>query len=76
MNKDESQIEMVKDRPGHDRRYSINWQKIKKELGWQPQYSFEQALEQTIVWYQNHRDWWEKVKSGAYKQYYQQQYQS
>lgn len=76
MNKDEDQIEMVKDRPGHDRRYSINWQKIKKELGWQPQYSFEQALEQTIAWYQNHRDWWEKVKSGAYKQYYQQQYQS
>lgn len=76
MNKDESQIEMVKDRPGHDRRYSINWQKIKQELGWEPKYNFEQALQQTIDWYKTHLDWWQKVKSGSYQQYYQQQYRS
>lgn len=74
MNKTETEIEMVKDRPGHDRRYSINWEKIKRELNWEPQYSFEQALKLTIDWYQKHQSWWMRIKSGQYRQYYQQQY--
>lgn len=55
-------IKFVEDRPGHDRRYSINWSKIKKELGWRPQYSFLQALKLTIDWYKNNYQWWEKLK--------------
>lgn len=75
MGKPESEIVMFKDRPGHDRRYAINWSKIKKELGWQPKYSFETALGQTINWYKEHRSWWTRVKSGDYRHYYQKQYQ-
>ena len=75
MGKTESEIEMVKDRPGHDRRYAIDWTKIKSELGWQPQHSFEQALTKTINWYKDNRSWWEQVKNKTYQQYYQQQYQ-
>lgn len=71
---DESMIEYVKDRPGHDRRYSVDWSKAKKELGFEPQYDFDTYLKQTVVWYQENKDWWQKVKSGDYKQYYQRQY--
>ena len=76
MGKSQSEIEMIKDRPGHDRRYAINWHKIKSELGWEPKYSFREALEQTINWYKQNQAWWQQVKSGAYQQYYQKQYQS
>lgn len=63
MNKKEKEyLEFVDDRPGHDRRYSINWSKIKKELGWRPQYSFLQALKLTIDWYKNNYQWWRKLK--------------
>jgi dTDP-glucose 4,6-dehydratase len=62
MGKNESFIEFVKDRPGHDHRYSINWLKIKKELGWQPRYNFNEALEKTIQWYLKNKDWWEKIR--------------
>jgi dTDP-glucose 4,6-dehydratase len=62
MGKSEDLIEYVKDRPGHDRRYSLDWTKIKK-LGWQPQYQFEEALRQTIKWYQDNKQWWQKLKS-------------
>jgi dTDP-glucose 4,6-dehydratase len=74
MNKDESMIEYVKDRPGHDRRYAIDWSKINKELGWQPKYEFETALQDTVKWYTENQDWWKKIKSGEYLQYYKQQY--
>lgn len=74
MGKDESCIEYVKDRPAHDRRYAIDWSKIHNKLGWSPQYSFDDALEMTIHWYQSHEDWWKRVKSGAYKEYYKKQY--
>ena len=60
--KPEDLIEYVKDRPGHDRRYSLDWTKI-KALGWQPQYQFEEALRQTIKWYQDNKQWWQKLKS-------------
>jgi len=66
--------EFVKDRPGHDRRYAVDWQKIKKELGYQPKYDFDQWLEKTVEWYLNNETWWKKVKSGEYQQYYRKQY--
>jgi dTDP-glucose 4,6-dehydratase len=74
MGKSEASLQFVKDRPGHDRRYGINWQKINKELGWQPQFDFDEALEKTINWYKQHKNWWQRVKSGDYQSYYQKQY--
>ena len=62
MGKPEGLIEYVKDRPGHDRRYSLDWTKI-KALGWQPQYQFAEALRQTIKWYQDNKQWWQVLKS-------------
>ncbi len=75
MNKDESAIEFIKDRPGHDRRYAIDWSKIKNELGWQPEFDFDTYLKKTIDWYKNNQDWWKKIKSGEYQNYYKKQYQ-
>ncbi len=63
MGKDESSIEYVKDRPGHDRRYAVDFSKIKNELGWEPQHSFEQWLEKTVQWYSKNEDWWRPLKS-------------
>ena len=57
----------VTDRPGHDHRYAIDFSKIKNELGWQPSYSFEQGMEQTVEWYLNHQEWCENVTSGKYQ---------
>lgn len=74
MNKGEEMIEYIKDRPGHDRRYAVDWHKIKKELGFTPKYDFEQALTQTIKWYQQNQEWWKRVKNGSYQEYYQKQY--
>jgi len=62
MGKDESEIEYVKDRPGHDRRYAIDWSKINKELGWKPEHGFNEYLEQTINWYKNNQEWWRRIK--------------
>lgn len=70
----EEMIEMVKDRPGHDRRYAIDWTKIKNELGWEPRHNFEQALRTTVDWYKNNQEWWRHVKSGEYQDYYSRQY--
>ena len=74
LGKDESWIEFVKDRPGHDRKYDVDWSKIKNELGWEPQHSFDEWLEKTVNWYQENRSWWERIKSGEYADYYQKQY--
>jgi dTDP-glucose 4,6-dehydratase len=73
LERDESLIEFVKDRPGHDRRYALEWAKIKR-LGWGPQAKFEQALKETVAWYQENPGWWQRVKSGEYLKYYQAQY--
>jgi len=62
MGKDETQIEYVKDRAGHDRRYSVDWSKINKELGWKPTVSFEEGLKKTIEWYQLNQEWWKPLK--------------
>lgn len=73
LGKPESLIQFVKDRPGHDRRYSINCDKI-KALGWRSRHTFEQALEKTVRWYVEHEEWWRPLKSGEYKEYYRRQY--
>lgn len=62
MGKTENDIEFVKDRPGHDRRYAIDWTKINKELGWSPKHSFDEALQDTIEWYKKNESWWKKLK--------------
>jgi len=74
LNKPESLITFVQDRPGHDRRYAITPNKIEKELGWKPSRSFEAGMAETITWYLNNRPWWEKIKSGAYREYYERMY--
>lgn len=67
-------IRFVKDRPGHDRRYAIDWKKAKTELGWEPEKRFEDGLRQTIAWYHHSQDWVRRVKNGAYMEYYAKQY--
>jgi len=70
----EEMIETVKDRAGHDRRYAIDFSKIKNELGWSPRTSFEEGMKKTVEWYKNNREWWQKIKSGEYLEYYKKQY--
>jgi len=74
LGKPESLITYVKDRPGHDRRYAIDAGKIRKELGWSPRFTFEQALPLTIGWYKGNGAWLQRVRSGAYREYYARQY--
>jgi len=74
LGKDENLIDFVKDRPGHDRRYAIDWSKIKNELGWQPLHNFDEWLEKTVQWYKENKEWWENVKTGEYQSYYKKQY--
>ncbi len=76
LGKDESNIEFVKDRPGHDRKYDVDWSKIKRELGWEPEHGFDEYLEKTVEWYKTHEQWWKRVKSGEYEDYYKKQYES
>ena len=71
--RDESLIEHVTDRPGHDRRYSLASEKL-RGLGWQARVGFEQGLEQTVQWYRDNAWWWEPIRSGAYREYYARQY--
>ena len=74
--KPESLMVTVKDRPGHDRRYAITSEKIEKETGWRAEMDFELGLESTVEWYVANRDWVSHVKSGAYRDYYTQNYGS
>jgi dTDP-glucose 4,6-dehydratase len=67
-------ITYVKDRPGHDRRYAMNISKIRSELGWQPQFSLEAGLRQTVTWYLNHSHWWRPLLSEDYQTYYCKMY--
>ncbi|HHT9152998.1 MAG TPA: dTDP-glucose 4,6-dehydratase [Candidatus Hypogeohydataceae bacterium YC40] len=73
LGKDKSLIQHVKDREGHDRRYSMSSSKV-LQLGWKPRVNLEQGLKETIQWYLNNRPWWEKIKRGRYAKYYQKQY--
>jgi len=70
----EDMIEYVKDRPGHDLRYAIDSNKAKKELNWEPLISFEEGIKKTIEWYKKNKEWWQRIKSGEYKDYYEKQY--
>jgi len=74
LGKPETLIRHVEDRPGHDRRYAIDATKIRSELGWQPKYAFEDGIRETIEWYLTHRQWWEEVRTGAYREYYTKLY--
>jgi len=74
LGKDESMMEYVKDRLGHDRRYAIDATLIKKELGWEPQIDFATGLAQSVQWYIDNKSWWEDIKTGAYLKYYEEQY--
>ena len=71
--RDESLIEFVTDRPGHDRRYSLSSDKV-RALGWEPQMRFDQGLERTVAWYRDNAWWWEPIRSGEYRAYYQRHY--
>ena len=72
--KGEDLIQFVKDRPGHDRRYAMDSTKARAVLQWEPKHSFEEGMQATVDWYLKNRSWWERVRSGAYQDYYQQQY--
>jgi len=67
-------IEHVKDRPGHDRRYAIDAAKVRAELGWTPRIAFSDGLAQTVDWYVQNRGWWERVRTGEYRTYYERNY--
>jgi len=69
----DAQVEHVTDRPGHDRRYSLSSQKV-RALGWSPQVRFEDGLEWTVAWYRENSWWWEPIRSGEYRSYYERQY--
>ncbi len=76
MDQDENMINFIKDRPGHDRRYAVDWSKIKQKLDWRPQVSLKQGLQKTVKWYQNHSDWWQqaiKKNQAWFDEHYQQQ---
>ncbi len=75
LGKSESLINFVKDRAGHDRRYAIDASKITTELGWEPSYTFERGISETVDWYVANRKWWERIISGEYRNYYVQQYE-
>jgi dTDP-glucose 4,6-dehydratase len=74
--RDESLIEHVRDRPGHDRRYSLSSEKLKAEHGWEAGVRFEEGLERTVEWYRDNEAWWAPIRSGEYREYYERHYGS
>ncbi|GIP55869.1 dTDP-glucose 4,6-dehydratase [Paenibacillus vini] len=74
LGKPESLIKYVQDRPGHDRRYGIDPTKTTQELGWKPKHSFETGIQETIRWYLDNKDWWTRIQSETYQDYYAKQY--
>ncbi|PAF29469.1 dTDP-glucose 4,6-dehydratase [Paenibacillus sp. 7516] len=76
LGKPESLIKYVQDRPGHDRRYGIDPTKTMSELGWKPKHTFETGIKETIQWYLDNKEWWARIQSGVYQQYYAKQYGS
>ena len=74
LDKPESLITFVTDRPGHDLRYAIDPAKIEGELGWKPTYNFDTGIRQTVQWYLDNRDWWENIINGEYAGYYEKMY--
>jgi len=74
LDKSKNLIKFVKDRLGHDRRYAIDSSKMKEEFDWEPEYTFEEGIAETIQWYKDNEDWWRNIKSGDYKDYYKKMY--
>jgi dTDP-glucose 4,6-dehydratase len=74
LGKPHSLLRFVTDRPGHDRRYAMDFSKIEKELGWSPWVTFEDGIRRTVEWYQTYRQWWKKIKTGEYLDYYKRMY--
>lgn len=74
LGKPETLLKHVTDRAAHDRRYAVSTEKIATELGWKPQIPFETGLPETVRWYQENRTWWETIKGGAYRDYYERNY--
>lgn len=74
LGKPDSLIKYVEDRPGHDRRYGIDPTKTMKELGWKPKHSFETGIKETIRWYLDNKEWWTRIQTGVYQEYYTKQY--
>jgi dTDP-glucose 4,6-dehydratase len=74
LKKPDSLIEHVKDRPGHDRRYAIDARKARADLEWAPRIAFAEGLERTVSWYLANRAWWDRVRTGEYRAYYEQNY--
>ena len=74
LDKPESLITYVRDRPGHDRRYAIDPTKIKNELGWFPETGFDEGIKKTVSWYLDNREWWERIINGEYTKYYEKMY--
>ena len=74
LDKPQSLIQFVTDRPAHDRRYAVDCARIATELGWKPAYSFERALSATVEWYLKNESWWQSIKSGEYVKYYERMY--
>jgi dTDP-glucose 4,6-dehydratase len=72
--RDESLIEHVTDRPGHDRRYSLSSDKLRSELGWEAQVHFDEGLARTVDWYRDNEEWWKPIRSGEYREYYEKHY--
>jgi dTDP-glucose 4,6-dehydratase len=71
---EESLIEHIQDRPGHDRRYSLSSDKLREELGWEAEVRFAEGLERTVEWYRDNEEWWAPIRSGEYREYYEKQY--
>ena len=67
-------ITYVTDRAGHDLRYAIDSSKLRRELGWEPAFRFEEGIEQTVRWYLENREWMDRITSGEYEHYYEQMY--
>ncbi|CAN7722712.1 dTDP-glucose 4,6-dehydratase [Paenibacillus sp. LjRoot153] len=76
LGKPESLMKFVKDRPGHDRRYGIDASKITNDLGWKPKHNFETGIVETIRWYLDNQDWWKRIQTGEYQNYFDMQYGS
>ena len=74
LDKPESLIRFVTDRPGHDMRYAIDPTKIETELGWEPKYNFDSGIQQTIQWYLDNQEWWKNILSGEYSGYFDKMY--
>ena len=74
LDKPESLITYVRDRPGHDMRYAIDPTKIHNELGWLPETKFDDGIRRTVEWYLNNRPWWEHILAGEYQDYYERMY--